>query len=168
MAMNASCYNDNRDARPVRLLLAPFGALKARKGMLMGLYDVVLILHNSFAGLTLLLALVAAVILLATSRTTSRGASLALRVALISASLQFVFGLVLVVLGLVGGNAAGVAALWLHYLLGIISVGVLSAVAARGRRAPDTQARQYGLRLLGVVLLVLMTFLVGQYRYQPF
>ncbi len=134
----------------------------------MGLYGVVLVLHNSFAGLTLLLALVAAVILLTTSRTTSRGASLALRVALICASLQFVFGLVLVLLGLVGGNATGVAALWLHYLLGLLSVGVLSATAARGRRAPDAQARQYGLRLLGVVLLVLITFLVGQYRYQPF
>lgn len=136
--------------------------------MPMGLYGVVLILHNSFAGLTLLLALVAAVILLATARTTSRAASIALRAALISASIQFVFGLVLVVLGLVAGNVAGVAALWLHYLLGIVAVGVLSAVAARGRGAPDTQARQYGLRLLGVVLLVLITFLVGQYRYQPF
>ena len=134
----------------------------------MGLYGVVLILHNSFAGLTLLFALVAAVILLATSRTTSRGASLALRVALISASLQFVFGLALVVIGLAGGNVAYLAGLWLHYLLGIVSVGVLSAVAARGRRAPDAQARQYGLRLLGVVLLVLITFLVGQYHYQPF
>ncbi len=37
MAMNASCYNDNRDARPVRLLLAPSGALRSKKGYAHGL-----------------------------------------------------------------------------------------------------------------------------------
>jgi hypothetical protein len=132
------------------------------------LYSVTLILHNSFAGLTLLLTLVAAVILLTTSRTTSSAASIALRGSLISASLQFVFGLALVVIGFGLGNTAYVTGFWLHYLLGFITVGVLSAVAARGRRAADQDARRYGSLLLGVFLLVLVTFLVGQFHYIPF
>jgi hypothetical protein len=44
----------------------------------------------------------------------------------------------------------------------------LSAVAARGRRAADQDARRYGSLLLGVFLLVLVTFLVGQFHYIPF
>jgi cytochrome bd-type quinol oxidase subunit 2 len=132
------------------------------------LYNVTLILHNSFGGLTLLLTLVAAVILLATARTTSRGASLALRGSLISASLQFVFGLALVVIGFAMGRSGEITSYWLHYLLGFVAVGVLSAVAARGRRAADQDARRYGSLLLGVFLLVLVTFLVGQFRYTPF
>lgn len=125
-------------------------------------YGVLVTLHNAFAGLTLLLTLVAAVLLLVTSRTTSRASSLVLRADLISASLQFVFGLLLVVVGLVVIGAASVLAFWYHYLLGIIAVGVISALVARGRRAPDTEARRYGLLFLAALLLVGVTFYIGQ------
>lgn len=130
-----------------------------------GLYGLLLTLHNLFGTLTLLLTLIAGGLLLVTARTSSSASSLALRADLISASVQFLIGVLLVIIGIVVGNAGYVGTLWFHYLLGIITVGVVSAVAARARRAPDGDARRYGGILLGVALLVLVTFLVGQFRY---
>lgn len=130
-----------------------------------GVYDLLRTLHNAFGGLTLLLTIVAAVLLLATARTTSRGTTLALRADLISASVQFVIGVLLIALGFAVADVAYVAGFWLHYLLGIIAVGVVSVAAARARRAPDAEARRYGLLFLGVLAIVLVTFLVGQYDF---
>lgn len=126
------------------------------------LYGVIVTLHNAFAGLTLLLTLVAAVLLLATSRTTSTASSLVLRADLISASVQFVFGLLLVILGFSVLGSGPVLGFWYHYLLGIVSVGIISVLVARARRAPDSEARRYGLLFLGTLLLVGITFYIGQ------
>lgn len=127
------------------------------------LYGVVLTLHNAVGGITLLLTLAAAIVLLATART-SGAPALVLRADLISASIQFLLGLVLVVLGFSVRGAGPVAGFWFHYLLGLASVGVISAFAARARRAPDSDARRYGLLFLLALLVVLATFLVGQFR----
>lgn len=133
-----------------------------------GLYNVIRILHNAFGGLTLLLTLVAALLLLITARTTSQGSALALRGNSISASIQALLGILMVILGIVVGNAAYIANLWLHYLLGIVSVGVISALAARARRSPDSDARRFGGILLGVLVLVALTFYLGQTKLNPF
>lgn len=126
------------------------------------LYGVIVTLHNIFGGLTLLLTLVAAVMLLVTARTTTQGSSLLLRGDLISASVQGTLGILMVVLGLVMGSFNYIGSLWPHYLLGLASVGLISAMVARARRAGDGEARRYGGILLGVFVLVLVTFGVGQ------
>jgi hypothetical protein len=135
--------------------------------MMAGLYNVILTLHNAFGGLTLLLTLVAAAVLLATGRTSARASALALRGDLISASVQALLGILLFVLGFATRGSAYMANLWLHYLLGLAAVGVVSAMAARARRAPDTEARRYGGIFLGVLILVLITFLIGQFKFNP-
>ncbi len=132
-----------------------------------GLYGILTGIHNGVGSLTLLLTLVAAGMLLFMARTGGPTA-LVLRADLISASVQFLLGVVLIVVAWVSFGAGYVGGFWLHYLLGIVAVGVVSAVTARARRAPDSAARRYGLTLLGVVALVLLTFLVGQYQYSPF
>ena len=133
-----------------------------------GLYNVIRILHNAFGGLTLLLTLVAALLLLVTARTTSQGSALALRGNSISASIQALLGIVMVILGILIGNAAYIGNLWLHYLLGLVSVGVISVFAARARRSPDSEARRFGGILLGVLVLVAITFYLGQAKLNPF
>lgn len=133
-----------------------------------GLYNVIRILHNAFGGLTLLLTLVSALLLLATARTTSQGSALALRGNSISASIQALLGILMVILGIVIGNAAYIGNLWLHYLLGLVSVGVISAFAARARRSLDSDARRFGGILLGVLVLVAITFYIGQTKLNPF
>lgn len=132
-----------------------------------GLYEIIVTIHNAVGGITLLLTLAAAGVLLATARTTTSLSSTIVRADTISASIQATLGILLVILGLVIFDAATMGRLWLHYLLGIITVGVISVIAARARRAPDAEARRYGLILLGVLALVLVTFLVGQYQYNP-
>lgn len=128
------------------------------------LYSLLLTLHNALGGLTLLLTIAAALVLLFTQRATSSGSALILRADLISASLQFVIGVILLVVSALSIGTGNTARYWFHYLLGIAAVGVVSAVVARARRGGDSQARRYGLIMLGVVVLVLATFLAGQYR----
>jgi hypothetical protein len=135
--------------------------------MMGGLYNVIVTLHNAFGGLTLLLTLVAGGALLATGRTTAQASALALRGDLISASIQGLLGILLFVLGFATRGSAYMGNLWLHYLLGLAAVGLISAMAARARRSPDSQARRYGAIFLGVLLLVLITFLIGQYQFNP-
>jgi hypothetical protein len=132
-----------------------------------GLYGIVVTVHNAVGGITLLLTLAAAAVLLATARTTSTLSSGVVRANMISASLQATLGILMVILGLIMGSAGYIGSLWLHYLLGIASVGVISAIAGRAQRAPDAEARRYGGILLGVLVLVLVTFLVGQFKYNP-
>jgi hypothetical protein len=129
------------------------------------IYTIIMRIHNLVGSLTLLLVLIAAVMLLVVARTQTGGSAIVLRGALISASIQFLLGVTMVIIALVAFGAAYAATFWFHYLLGIASVGVVSAVTARARRAPDRDARRYGLMMLGVVALVLVTFLVGQFRY---
>lgn len=131
------------------------------------LYSVIATIHNAIGGLTLLLTIAAALVLLFTARTTSSGSALVLRADLISASVQGTLGVLLIVLGVLIGNGSYIAGLWLHFLLGIAAVGVISAFTARARRSPDSEARRYGGILLGIVVLVLITFLVGQFKYNP-
>ena len=131
------------------------------------LYGIIVTIHNAVGGITLLLTLAAAGVLLATARTTSSLSSTIVRADTISASIQATLGILLVILGLVLGNAGYIGGLWLHYLLGIAAVGVISVIAGRARRAPDAEARRYGLILLGVLVLVLVTFLIGQFKYNP-
>jgi hypothetical protein len=126
------------------------------------LYGVIVTLHNAFGGLTLLLTIAATIVLLATARTTSTASSLILRADLISASIQFVLGLLLVLLGFAVLGAGAVLGFWFHYLLGIASVGVISAFVARARRSPDSEARRYGLLFLIALVVVGITFAVGQ------
>lgn len=128
----------------------------------MNVYNLLVTLHNAFAGLTLLLTLAAALILLFTSRTTSTGATLALRGNLISASIQGLLGILLIVL-----NTGNLAQMWLHILLGLASVGVISAFAGRARRSPDSEARRYGGIMLGILVLVAVTFTLGQTHFNP-
>lgn len=130
------------------------------------LYGLVLTMHNAVGGLTLLLTLAAAVILLATARTRTTAPALVLRGSLISASVQFLLGVTLIITAIVIGRGGEIGNYWFHYLLGILSVGLVSVFTARARRAPDTDARRYGAILLGVLAVVLATFLVGQFRYQ--
>jgi|GEM_PF-4256670 len=125
-------------------------------------YAILTTIHNAVGGITLLLTIASAVLLLATGRTGGTN-TLVLRSTLLAASIQFLLGLLLVILGLVVFNVGYVGAYWLHYLLGIVSVGLISVAVARGRRAPDSEARRYGGMLLGVLVVVLITFLVGQY-----
>ena len=133
-----------------------------------GLYNIIKAVHNAVGGLTLLLTIAATVLLLTTRRTSSGSTGLVLRADLVSASLQFVLGALLVVVGLSVGNTGYIGGLWVHYLFGIASVGVVSTLVARARRAPDSEARRYGMLMLGVVVLVLLTFLIGQLHYNPF
>ncbi|MBA3947921.1 MAG: hypothetical protein H0X37_25645 [Herpetosiphonaceae bacterium] len=126
-----------------------------------GLYNIIKAVHNAVGGLTLLLTIAATVLLLTTRRTSSGSSAIILRADLISGSLQFVLGLLLVVISFITGIGYG-AQLWVHYLLGIASVGLISVLVARARRAPDSEARRYGLLLLAVAVLVLITFTVGQ------
>ncbi len=130
-----------------------------------GLYGTILTIHNLFGTLTLLLTLIAGGVLLATARTGTTASSGLLRGALISVSIQFLLGMAMVLIAIFTISVEYAARYWLHYLLGFISVGVVSAVTARARRAPDSQARRYGGIMLGVAVLVLVTFLVGQFRW---
>jgi Ca2+/Na+ antiporter len=132
-----------------------------------GLYEVMRILHNAFGGLTLLLTLAAALVLLVTARTTAQGSSLVLRADLISASVQALLGITMFALGFAVRGSAYMANLWLHYLLGIAAVGLISAMVARARRSPDGEARRYGGILLGVLVLVAITFWIGQTKMNP-
>ena len=132
------------------------------------LYGIIVTIHNAVGGITLLLTIAAAAVLLATGRTTSQLSSTIVRADLISASIQFVLGLLLVIMAFVLGNASYIGGMWLHFLLGIAAVGVISMMAARARRAPTLEARRYGLIFVGILVLVLVTFLVGQFRYNPF
>lgn len=142
--------------------LCAFCVLHARKEGLLDMYGLVLTLHNAFAGLTLLLTLVASLVLLFTARTSSTGSALALRADVISASIQGLLGILLIVL-----NTGNLRQMWLHIVFGLISVGVVSAFAGRARRSPDSEARRYGGILLAIAVLVLLTFLIGQIRYNP-
>lgn len=130
-----------------------------------GVYDIIRTVHNAVGGITLLLTIASAIVLLATARTTSQVSSTVVRANHISAALQGLLGVILIVLGLVIGIAT--ASLWLHYILGIAAVGVISVFAARAHRAPDAEARRFGLIFLGIVVLVLVTFLIGQFNYNP-
>ena len=93
-----------------------------------GLYNVIKAVHNAVGGLTLLLTIAAMVLLLTTRRTSSGSTGLVLRADLVSASLQFVLGALLVVVGLSVGNTGYIGGLWVHYLFGIASVGVVSTL----------------------------------------
>ncbi len=125
------------------------------------LYQALKGIHNLVGGLALLAVLVAAVILLVTARTQGGSTPLVLRVAMIVASLQGLLGILLIVTALLAFNAAYVGTFWFHYVLGIVSVGLVSAVTARARRAPDSAARTYGGLLIGIVLLVAFTYWIG-------
>ena len=131
------------------------------------LYNLITNVHNLVGSLTLLLTITAGAMLLWTARTTG-GSGLVLRANLASASLQGLLGVVLVILGVTLGNGGYLAGLWLHFLLGIVTVALVSAMAGRARRAPDAEARRYGALLLALVVVVLITFLVGQFQYNPF
>ena len=129
-----------------------------------GTYALIRTIHNAVGGITLLLTLLSAGWLLAAART-SGGPGTALRLNMLSASLQGLLGAVLVVLALLTFGGGYAATYWFHYLLGILSVGAVSAITARARRSPDSESRRFGLILGGVLLLVLITFLVGQFKY---
>lgn len=129
-----------------------------------GTYALIRTIHNAVGGITLLLTLASMATLLFAARTSGGPATL-LRVNTISASLQGLLGIILVLLALVAFGGAYAATYWFHYLLGILAVGAVSALTGRARRAPDGEARRYGLILAGVFVLVLITFLVGQFRY---
>jgi hypothetical protein len=130
-----------------------------------GLYGTIMTLHNIVGTLALLLSLIAGGILLATARTGGSASGWMLRGALWSVSLQFVLGLAMVLVAIFTISVQYAAQYWFHYLLGFVTVGVVSAVAARARRAPDSAARRYGGIMIGVAALVLVTFLVGQFRW---
>ena len=132
------------------------------------LYGIIVTTHNTVGTLTLLMTIAVAIVLVATARTTSSLSSTLLRTYVLIASIQFVLGLILVIMGLVLGNAAYIGGLWFHFLFGIATVGVVTVMAARARRAPDSEARRYGLIFAGLVVLVLVTYLVGQLKYNPF
>lgn len=126
-------------------------------------YGVLATIHNAVGGITLLLTLAAAALLLFTARTTSSGSALVLRVDSISASLQGALGILLVITGLIIGNTSYIVAFWYHYVMGFAAVGLVSVMAARARRAPDSAARRYGFMFVGVLAVVLITFLIGQF-----
>lgn len=128
------------------------------------LYQAVQGIHNLVGIITIGLTIAAAYILLGTGRTTSTGAARVLRFDAISASVQALLGIVLVGIGWVLNGAGYIATFWLHYLLGIVAVGVISAAAARGRRAPDSAARTYGIVFLAGLLLVAVTWYVGFFQ----
>ena len=69
------------------------------------LYVLVREIHNGVGSLTLLLTLVAAVTLLATARATSGWPAMSLRASFLSASAQGVLGILLIILGILLGNA---------------------------------------------------------------
>ena len=129
-----------------------------------GTYAIIRTIHNAVGGITLLLTLASVATLLFVART-SGGPGTLLRVNAISASLQALLGIILILLALVAYGGGYAATYWFHYLLGILAVGAVSALTARARRAPDGEARRYGLMLVGVFALVLVTFLVGLFRY---
>jgi hypothetical protein len=129
--------------------------------MMATLYQALKGIHNLVGGLSLLAALVAAAILLVTARTQGGSTPLALRVSMIIASLQGLLGILLIVIALIAFNAAYVGTFWFHYLLGIVSVGLVSAVAGRASRAPDSAARTYGGLLIGIVILIAFTYWIG-------
>ncbi len=129
------------------------------------MYETLRTIHNAVGGLTLLLTLVAAATLLLMARTSTPGPALILRGTLVSASLQGLLGITLLILAAVFfGTGYFAGWLWLHILLGLAAVGLVSVVTARARRAPDSEARRYGSMLLGVLVVVLLAFLVGQFR----
>lgn len=127
------------------------------------LYQAITGIHNLVGIITLLTTLVAGGLLLA-RRSTAGSSAVALRSALISASTQGTLGLLLVILGLVSRGLGYVGTFWFHYLLGLITVGVVSAFAGRARRASDREAGRYGGILLGIVVLVAITYYVGFVR----
>jgi hypothetical protein len=127
-------------------------------------YETIRTIHNAVGGLTLLLTLAAAVTLLLGARSSAPGPALVLRSAFISASLQGVLGIILLILAGVFFPIGYLAGLWLHILLGLAAVGLVSVAIARARRAPDSAARRYGSMLIGVFVVVLLAFLVGQFR----
>lgn len=125
------------------------------------LYAAVSGIHNLVGMLTLLSALVAGALLLARNSTTGGGAPLALRIALICASIQGTLGILLILLALASRGVGYVGTFWFHYLLGLVSVALVSSLAGRARRAPDSDARRFGLFFLVVVLIVAVTYYVG-------
>lgn len=128
-------------------------------------YETIRTIHNAVGGLTLLLTLAAAVTLLLGARTSAPGPALVLRSTLVSASLQGLLGITLLILAAVFFGVGYFAGwLWLHILLGLAAVGLVSVTTARTRRAPDSAARRYGSMLLGVFVVVLLAFLLGQFR----
>ena len=129
------------------------------------MYDTVRTIHNSVGGLTLLLTLVAAVTLLVAARTATTGPALVLRGTLVAASLQGALGILLLIWAAVAFGIAYLGGLWIHFLLGLASVGLVSAVSGRACRAPDRDARRYGGMLLGIVVVVLLAYLAGQYKW---
>jgi hypothetical protein len=128
------------------------------------LYQAIQGIHNLVGLITIGLTIAAAYILLGTGRTSSNGAGRVLRFDAISASVQALLGIVLVVIGWLVNGAGYIASFWLHYLLGIVAVGVISVAAARGRRAPDSAARTYGIMFLVGLVLVAVTWYIGFFQ----
>lgn len=129
------------------------------------LYQALKGIHNLVGILTLLAALAAAAILLATASTQRGRTPLALRVSTIVASLQGLLGIVLIVIALLAFGAGYVGTFWFHYLLGLVSVALVSVVAARARRAPDSSARTYGGLLIGIVVVIALAYWVGMTKF---
>ncbi len=129
------------------------------------MYETVSTIHNSIGGLTLLLTVIAAVTLLVAARTSTTGSALALRGTLVAASLQGALGIVLLVWAAIELGVGYLGDLWLHFLLGLTAVGLVSVATARARRAPDRDARRYGGMLLAVAIVVVLAYLAGQYRW---
>jgi len=125
------------------------------------LYQALKGIHNLVGVVTLLAALVAGIVLLATARTQAGRTPLALRAAVLSASLQGLLGILLIVIALVAFGVGYVGTFWLHYLLGLAAVGLVSVLTGQARRAPDSAARRYGGALLGVVVVVAIAYWVG-------
>ncbi len=129
------------------------------------MYETVRTIHNSVGGLTLLLTVIAAVTLLVAARTSTTGPALALRGTLVAASLQAALGILLLIWAGVAFGLSYLAGLWLHFLLGLTAVGLVSVATARARRALDRDARRYGGMLLAVAVVVVLAYLAGQYRW---
>jgi hypothetical protein len=127
------------------------------------MYELILNIHNTVGSLTLLLTIVTALMLLITARVSTTFPAIALRATLISASLQALLGITLLVMLLTRSTGYAVS-LWLHYALGLTAVALVSVVVARARRSSDSAARRYGGMMLGVVVVVLLAFLAGQFR----
>lgn len=125
------------------------------------LYQALKGIHNLVGGVTLLATLVAGGILLATARTTGGRTPLALRAAILSASLQGLLGILLIVIALVAFGAGYVVSFWPHYVLGLASVALVSVLTGQARRAPDSAARRYGGALLGVAVVVVIAYWIG-------
>jgi bacteriorhodopsin len=124
-------------------------------------------IHNLTALIALLLTLIAGGLLLSTASTTTTARLL--RWTVLSVSIQFVLGVVLIVVALLAYGVGYAATFWLHYALGIVSVGVVSALAARARRTVERSgsdaARRYGGLLIATVVLLAITYYIGFSQY---